>query len=59
MIEKNFGNIDFFKGKIEKGKMFEKYILIYEKSQNENEVYALECNQWKKANLINIYVGKA
>ena len=39
LILKNIRSIDLFKKKIEKGKLSEKDISLYERSQNGDEIY--------------------
>ena len=52
LILKYLGKIDVFKKKIEKGEFFEKDILLYERSQNRDEVYVWECKPTKKDMLV-------
>ena len=47
-ILKEIRSIDLFKEKIEKGKLSEKDILLYERSQNGDDVYIWECKPMKK-----------
>ena len=56
MILKYLGNIDVFKKKIEKGEFFEKDILLYERSQNGDEVYVWGCKAKKNDIFVkNVY----
>ena len=48
LILKNIRSIDLFKKKIEKGKLSEKDISLYERSQNGDEIYIWECKPMKK-----------
>ncbi len=65
LILKDIKSIDIFKQKIEKGKLLEKDLSIYERSQNGNEVYVWQCKPMKKGkfsknirqNPIDIFFG--
>ena len=64
LILKNIKSIELFKKKIEKGQLSEKYIFLYERSQNGEEVYIWESTPTKKdkinndnTNPIDIFLG--
>ena len=57
-ILKKIRSIDLFKEKIEKGKLSEKDIYLYESSQNGDEVYIWECKPTKKEKFSKYVCGE-
>ena len=58
LIVKDEGSIDVFKKKIENGKLFEKDISLYERSQNGDEIYVWECKIIKQDKFVNYVFEK-
>ena len=58
LILKNIKSIELFKKKIEKGQLSEKDILLYERSQNGEDIFIWECTPTKKNKITNYYSVK-